>query len=336
MHPMTLVRSDSPQVSGFWARDMTTGQLEYVDTCPEHGGIVSTVLPRVDSHHRYIRERASDLTLNATVENLHHIWRTLRGTGKELFSPDPAAFWDRVFGSWKVSGGSPEFTVFAGVDHGNDFTTPSRGGLVIDESTPMLSIDGFPPSGNGPGGGGNNSGGNSTGGAAGYGTAGGSGGSDGQAVNALHTLLALVEGVFDRDTLSMGGSGGSGRNGNTFDSGGSGGDGIIHRSSSDIVDSATRDLSGVLGRSTVNGGGHGSGGLLAFISRRGATFSGNLDIRNGGNHALDGFGRLTFFTVKPPVNSGTLTGNPAESVIDQIVSWIQLSPSTLVAGPQSY
>ena len=323
MHPMTLVRSDLPQVSGFWARDMTTGELRYADTCPEHGGIVSTVLPRVDSHHRYIRERASDLTLNSTVDNLHHIWRTLRGTGKELFSPDPAAFWDRVFGSWKVSGGSPEFTVFAGVDHGNDFTSPSRSGLVIDPTQDGTSVTGFRATDarrlRGPGRGGGSSG-------AGHGTVAGSLANDGPMVPALWAIRALESGTLDRDTLAMGGA-------SSWRSSSHGGDGYVRVSNSDITESATRDLSGA---PTSNNTGLGSGGGLYFIGRRDATFSGTLDIRNGSNSSTDSWGRLTFFTVSPPINSGTLTGNPSQAIIDQIVSWIQLSPSTLVAGPQSY
>ena len=319
MYPMTLIRSDSPQVSGFWARDMTTGELRYVDTCPEHGGIVSTVLPRVDSHHRYIRERASDLTLNSTVENLHYIWRTLRGTGKELFSPDPAAFWDRVFGSWKVSGGSPKFTVFAGVDHGDDFTTPSRGGLVIDASQDGTSVTGFRinagmedvPATTGPGRGRLAA---STNG--GHGTVGGPDVNDGIELPAIWALAALETGTFNRLNLAMGGTGGRAN--------AHAGDGYVRVQDSDLTESDTRDLSG----SSANANSGGSGGGLYLVGRRSATFSGSVDLRNGNDHATEGNGRITFFTVKPPVNTGTHQG--------AVLTWIQLSPSTLAAGPQSY
>ena len=154
------------------------------------------------------------------------------------------------------------------------------------------------------------------GGDGGHGTAGASGTDanipGGLAVSQYAALEALATGVWSRDTLSIGGGGGLGRAGLNTRFGGFGGPAFVRTSQNDVSESTSRDLRGSAGEGTsaTAKGGDGSGGFYGAVTLRGFTLASNtdIDLRNGGDDATSGNGRLTVWCVDSASFNGTRTG----------------------------
>ncbi|MDE2867106.1 MAG: hypothetical protein OXN91_00520 [Chloroflexota bacterium] len=305
--PMIRVMKRRPVSSGFWVQNFRGGDLIYADAHLEAGSAVASAYPVMDRCDAYHVERAIDWILNAASASRDRLARAFRAIypGSRVESEVlPSDWWGRQFDG--VVG--IDFSAYLGND-ATESADRSHGGLVIEDNTAELVVSGFAGGtsnsdmrGRGPGGGCFQFGGPQQGTNGGHGTSGG-GLRHGPLVPAGAALAALLTGSFTADNLGMGGGGGSGPAGRD---GGDAGDGFVRRSSSNIVESQSRNLSGSAGQRDA---GHGSGGGYYAISRRGFEFSTGttINLGNGSNSSTHGKGRLTTFTVDQPTISGTVS-----------------------------
>ncbi|MDE0132035.1 MAG: hypothetical protein OXM62_04535 [bacterium] len=347
--PMIMVRERRPIAAGFWVQDFAGGDLLHVDAHPEHNSSVTSIWPTMDRISAYGIEQAIDWILNAAAASRQRVEQAFRAlypgsrTETEVW---PNEWWGRQFGGIAAI----EFSAFFG-NRVNTVADRSRAGLVIDDSTSEINVTGFlggiqnpDPAdrreryGQGPGGGLYYRGGNdysSRPGAGSHGTLGHPTSSlAGYLPEASWAIEALQTGVFNAENLAMGGGGGASRRTRDDQNGGNAGAGYVRISRSHITETQGRDVSAptttrgenVNLAGAGNRGGVGSGGGIYYITRRGVTIPSGIthDLRNGLDHATEGNGRLTTFSVDQPSVNGTVRGG--------VITYFQIYPSIPFGG----